>query len=242
MRFCTANRKISGGQRQRVAMGRAIVSSPAVFLMDEPLSNLDAKLRVSMRAEIARLHQRLQTTMIYVTHDQVKAMTLGDRIVVTNDGVIQQVATPMELYRKPINAFVAGFIGNPSMNFLAAELHEDDGKLFAKGNSFSEEIPLDIVEKLKHVPRNVCFGIRPEDVFEAEAVMAERQEIAAKGVIDVVEMLGAETLLHVHFAGGSLVLSMPSSKNYKAGEAIALVFLMDRMHAFDTVTCKSLLV
>ena len=187
---------LSGGQRQRVAMGRAIVRNPSVFLMDEPLSNLDAKLRVSMRTEISRLHKKLQTTMIYVTHDQIEAMTLGDRIVVMNDGIIQQVDTPMNLYHHPCNLFVAGFIGNPPMNFLKAELVREKDVLYAQGEGFKAQIPADYAAKLADQPQ-IVLGIRPDDVHDADLLMAEKQEIAFQGRIDVVEMLGSEVLLHV---------------------------------------------
>jgi multiple sugar transport system ATP-binding protein len=231
---------LSGGQRQRVAMGRAIVRNPSVFLMDEPLSNLDAKLRVSMRTEISRLHKKLQTTMIYVTHDQIEAMTLGDRIVVMNDGIIQQVDTPMNLYDHPCNLFVAGFIGNPPMNFLKAGLVREGNKLFAQGEGFKAEVPVDYAEKLKD-KEQIIFGIRPDDVHDAELLMAEKQEIAFRGKIDVVEMLGSEVLLHIVHGGQKLIACMPAGKGYKLGTEIDLVFAMDRMHAFDVASAVSLL-
>ena len=231
---------LSGGQRQRVAMGRAIVRNPSVFLMDEPLSNLDAKLRVSMRTEISRLHKKLQTTMIYVTHDQIEAMTLGDRIVVMNDGIIQQVDTPMNLYHHPCNLFVAGFIGNPPMNFLKAELVREKDVLYAQGEGFKAQIPADYAAKLADQPQ-IVLGIRPDDVHDADLLMAEKQEIAFQGRIDVVEMLGSEVLLHVVHGDQKLTARMPAGKEYKAGDNVQLVFSMDRMHAFDTATALSLL-
>ncbi len=231
---------LSGGQRQRVAMGRAIVRNPAVFLMDEPLSNLDAKLRVSMRTEISRLHKKLQTTMIYVTHDQIEAMTLGDRIVVMNDGIIQQVDTPMNLYNHPCNLFVAGFIGNPPMNFLQAELRQDGDEFYAESDAFRAVIPKEYAQKLKDKER-IVFGIRPDDVHDAELLLADKQEIAFTGKIDVVEMLGSEVLLHVVHGEQKLTARMPAGKAYKSGDTVQLVFSMDRMHAFDPVSALNLL-
>ena len=232
--------QLSGGQRQRVAMGRAIVRNPAVFLMDEPLSNLDAKLRVSMRTEISRLHKKLQTTMIYVTHDQIEAMTLGDRIVVMNDGIIQQVDTPMNLYNHPCNLFVAGFIGNPPMNFLQAELRQDGDEFYAESDAFRAVIPKEYAQKLKDKER-IVFGIRPDDVHDAELLLADKQEIAFTGKIDVVEMLGSEVLLHVVHGEQKLTARMPAGKAYKSGDTVQLVFSMDRMHAFDPVSALNLL-
>lgn len=235
-------KELSGGQRQRVAMGRALVRNPSVFLLDEPLSNLDAKLRVSMRTEIARLHQRLQTTMIYVTHDQTEAMTLGDRIVVMNDGVIQQCGTPMELYQHPVNQFVAGFIGNPPMNFFPVELMENEGRLFASSESILIEVPQPQADVLRAAgEKEIVFGIRPEAIHDAAMLLAENIDIAARGTVEVVELLGAETLLHVRCGREFLVASMPSGKEYHPGDPIDLVFTTDRMHAFRKRDGRSLL-
>ena len=235
-------KELSGGQRQRVAMGRALVRNPSVFLLDEPLSNLDAKLRVSMRTEIARLHQSLQTTMIYVTHDQTEAMTLGDRIVVMNDGVIQQCGTPMELYQHPVNQFVAGFIGNPSMNFFPVELMENEGRLFASSESILIEVPQPQADVLRAAgEKEIVFGIRPEAIHDAAMLLAENIDIAARGTVEVVELLGAETLLHVRCGREFLVASMPSGKEYHPGDPIDLVFTTDRMHAFRKRDGRSLL-
>ncbi|MBW2000272.1 MAG: sn-glycerol-3-phosphate ABC transporter ATP-binding protein UgpC, partial [Deltaproteobacteria bacterium] len=160
-------KQLSGGQRQRVAVGRAIVRDPQVFLFDEPLSNLDAKLRVQMRTELKKLHERLQATVVYVTHDQVEAMTMGDRIVVMKDGVVQQVGTPLELYNRPSNLFVAGFIGSPSMNFIPCRLVEEDGRLYLDTGDFKVVLPDFAVPKLAQVKeRDLVFGIRPEDIYE----------------------------------------------------------------------------
>ena len=235
-------KELSGGQRQRVAMGRALVRNPSVFLLDEPLSNLDAKLRVSMRTEIARLHHQLQTTMIYVTHDQTEAMTLGDRIVVMNDGIIQQCGTTMELYQHPVNQFVAGFIGNPPMNFFPVELMENEGRLFASSDSILIEIPTPQAHILRASgEKEIVFGIRPEAIHDAEMLLSENIDIAARGTIEVVELLGAETLLHVRCGKELIVASMPSGREYRPGDAIELVFTTDRMHAFRKADGKSLL-
>ena len=235
-------KELSGGQRQRVAMGRALVRNPSVFLLDEPLSNLDAKLRVSMRTEIARLHQRLQTTMIYVTHDQTEAMTLGDRIVVMNDGIIQQCGTPMELYQHPVNQFVAGFIGNPPMNFFSVELMENEGRLFASSESILIEVPQQQADILRAAgEKEIVFGIRPEAIHDAAMLLSENIDIAARGTVEVVELLGAETLLHVRCGRELIVASMPSGKSYHPGDTIELVFTTDRMHAFRKADGRSLL-
>ena len=235
-------KELSGGQRQRVAMGRALVRNPSVFLLDEPLSNLDAKLRVSMRTEIARLHQRLQTTMIYVTHDQTEAMTLGDRIVVMNDGIIQQCGTPMELYQHPVNQFVAGFIGNPPMNFFSVELMENEGRLFASSESILIEVPQQQADILRAAgEKEIVFGIRPEAIHDAAMLLSENIDIAARGTVEVVALLGAETLLHVRCGRELIVASMPSGKSYHPGDTIELVFTTDRMHAFRKADGRSLL-
>ena len=203
---------LSGGQRQRVAMGRAVVREPSVFLMDEPLSNLDAKLRGTMRTEISRLHQRLQTTMIYVTHDQTEAMTLGDRIVVLNDGVIQQVDTPMNLYRHPCNKFVAGFIGSPSMNFLPARIVGEEGEVYLEGDGFHANVSYDMAQKL----------------------LADKKEIAGQGNVEIVEQLGATTLLHMRLGTQQIVASMPGGQEYAVGQQVPLVFNIDNLHVFST--------
>ena len=186
---------LSGGQRQRVAVGRAIVRKPKVFLFDEPLSNLDAKLRVQMRAEISSLHSRLQATMIYVTHDQVEAMTMGDRIVVMRDGVIQQIGTPLGLYNQPVNRFVAGFIGSPPMNIMNAKVAESDGQLSIDEGDFQIRLDGEMADTLRsHVGKDVLFGIRPEDLLYDEAPAAQNN---IKARVEVVEPLGAEIHLYV---------------------------------------------
>lgn len=231
---------MSGGQRQRVAMGRAIVREPAVFLMDEPLSNLDAKLRVSMRVEISKLQKRLKTTTIYVTHDQTEAMTMGDRIVVMKDGIVQQVDTPSKLYNSPANLFVAGFIGNPSMNFLKAVVRKEADGYYAVGDNFKVLIPegraLEIAE---FCGKEVILGIRPEDIRD-EAIMAETYEQACiEATVEVVEMLGAEIILYMDLGGTMIKAKLSNRNNYKVNDKVSMVFDMNKMHLFDAATEQS---
>ena len=228
-------KELSGGQRQRVALGRAIVREPAVFLMDEPLSNLDAKLRVQTRAEIARIHQRLQTTIVYVTHDQVEAMTMGQRIAVMNEGLLQQVGTPQVLYDTPINRFVAGFIGSPSMNFV--EVHMD-----GTGESARLVGPADWSIPIPHRYREAAMpkagktlvaGFRPEhlDIGEASSTAG-----AFRARADVVEYLGNEELLHLNAANQDLVAIVDSSYNVKPGDVVTLALPLEKLHLFDGET------
>jgi len=231
------NRKpkaLSGGQRQRVALGRAMVRNPAVFLLDEPLSNLDAKLRTAMRAEISRLHKRLQTTFVYVTHDQTEAMTMGDRIVVMKGGVIQQNDTPQTLYDAPCNLFVAGFIGSPQMNFLDAVIAEEDGKFAAKTCGSTIALPERMDKKVlgSYVGRTVVLGVRPEDL--SPAAPSEAHDLDA--VIEIAELMGAETHLHLDCRGSKLVVKTPSSYPGKVGGAAALVLNKNKIHLFDKET------
>src|SRR5215813_5630197 len=187
-------RQLSGGQRQRVALGRAIVRHPQVFLFDEPLSNLDAKLRVQMRVELKKLHDRLGTTAIYVTHDQVEAMTLGDRVVVMKDGLVQQVGEPLELYNEPANLFVAGFLGSPAMNFATVQISETNGALWAGNEGMRIKVPVEIAGRLgRHVRSDVTMGIRPEDLHVATG--ADPAELGFDAMIEVIEKLGSEILL-----------------------------------------------
>src|SRR5467141_665375 len=187
-------RQLSGGQRQRVALGRAIVRNPRVFLFDEPLSNLDAALRVQMRVELKRLHNRLETTAIYVTHDQVEAMTLGDRVVVMKDGVVQQMGEPLELYNQPSNKFVAGFIGSPAMNFAAVTVTEANGSLMAENSGLRIKLPEETAQRLRgHIGHQVTLGVRPEDLTVAGP--ADLDQPCFDAVIEVVEQLGSEILL-----------------------------------------------
>ncbi len=221
-------KELSGGQRQRVALGRAIVREPAVFLMDEPLSNLDAKLRVQTRAEIARLHQRMGTTFVYVTHDQVEAMTMGTRIAVMTAGDLQQVGTPQELYDHPTNRFVAGFIGSPAMNFASMELNA--GRLSGDGLNF--ELPPRLRQAVEASgSRTFHAGFRPEHLDLGD--VGEHMNI--KAVADVVEYLGNEALLHVTMADhdGDVIALVPASYNVKAGDSVELHLPTARLHLFD---------
>ncbi len=227
---------LSGGQRQRVAMGRAIVRNPKVFLMDEPLSNLDAKLRVQMRIEIAKLHQRLGTTIIYVTHDQTEAMTLGTRIVVMKDGVIQQVDTPQNLYDMPQNKFVAGFIGSPQMNFMDATVEVKGGTAYviAAGKS----IPLNAAKSKKLIDggyegKTVTIGIRPEDIKDTTETSGDN--VFSAGV-NVYELLGAEVYLYLDVAGEAVTARVSSRTSARVNDKINVAFDLDKIHVFDKET------
>jgi multiple sugar transport system ATP-binding protein len=230
-------RQLSGGQRQRVAVGRAIVRKPKVFLFDEPLSNLDAKLRVETRANITKLHNQLQTTFIYVTHDQVEAMTMASRIAVINKGVLQQIDTPQHLYDNPDNLFVAGFIGSPAMNFFPAKIQQSDGKLIVDGKTFHIEVPEDRKETYApYIGKDVIFGIRPEDIHNPEfappGIVA--QAITAK--IDVTELMGNEIFVYLKSGEHSFVARVDPRSRYKMGEDVQIVFNMENMHLFDRET------
>ena len=230
---------LSGGQRQRVAMGRAIVRNPKVFLMDEPLSNLDAKLRVQMRIEIAKLHQRLGTTIIYVTHDQTEAMTLGTRIVVMKDGVIQQVDTPQNLYEKPCNLFVAGFMGSPQMNFLDAtvEVAGDVANLKIAGHS----IPLPPAKSKKLIDggydgKVVTFGIRPEDVYDSEMYIEASPNSVFESTIKVYELLGAEVYLYFDLEEFPVTARVDSRTTARPGDTVRFALDVEKIHVFDKDT------
>jgi multiple sugar transport system ATP-binding protein len=233
-------KELSGGQRQRVALARAIVRDPQVFLMDEPLSNLDARLRVQTRTEISRLHHQIPRTTVYVTHDQTEAMTMGDRIVVFNNGVIQQTGTPAELYSKPANQFVAGFIGSPSMNFFHnAKVVETDGNMRMQIGDQSLPVPSSQAESLIHLrSRKVTAGLRPEDF---STVNDPSPGNSIFGTVDVVENLGSEKLLYVKI-GNQIVLSrVESTLHARVGDPINLTANMSRLHVFDPATTKSLI-
>ncbi len=230
---------LSGGQRQRVAMGRAIVRNPKVFLMDEPLSNLDAKLRVQMRTEIAKLHQRLGTTIIYVTHDQTEAMTLGTRIVVMKDGVIQQVDTPQHLYDKPQNLFVAGFMGSPQMNFLDAvvSVKGDTACLEIAGHSI--KLPPAKSKKLiagGYEGKTVTFGIRPEDVYDSAAYIESSPDSVFTSTINVYELLGAEVLLYFELDGFAMTARVDPRTTARPGDTIKFAMDVEKIHVFDKET------
>jgi multiple sugar transport system ATP-binding protein len=228
-------RQLSGGQRQRVAVGRAIVRHPQVFLFDEPLSNLDAKLRVQMRVELKRLHDRLETTAIYVTHDQVEAMTLGDRVVVMKDGWIQQVGEPLELYGHPANRFVAGFIGSPAMNFAEVTIAEANGDLWAEAPGLRVKVPAEGVARLRpYKGQGVTLGVRPEDLHVSSA--ADPPGSAFDAVVDVVEPLGSEILLDVRVGPSSMVARVEPTVRLKVHEAVKLALQRERVHFFDAKT------
>jgi multiple sugar transport system ATP-binding protein len=228
---------LSGGQRQRVAVGRAIVREPAVFLMDEPLSNLDAKLRVSARAELSKLHKRLGTTFIYVTHDQVEAMTMGDRIMVINDGVLQQIDSPRSLYNKPNNIFVAGFIGSPSMNFFDATLVSEEGKLFVDAGDFRAHVPENRQAAYgEYVGREVTFGIRPENIHGVEFAPPNIEVAPIRGEVEVIELLGHELHLYMNSGKNSFVSIVDTRMAPTVGSTVDLSINVDTMHLFDKDT------
>ncbi len=225
-------RQLSGGQRQRVALGRAIVRHPRVFLFDEPLSNLDAKLRVQMRVELKKLHERLGTTAIYVTHDQVEAMTLGDRVVVMRDGRVQQVGDPLELYNQPANRFVAGFIGSPAMNFAAVRIAAENGSLWATGDGIRLQIPAAMTNRLgAQAGKEITFGIRPEDLRIANG--SDAAEMSIEAVVEVIERLGSEILLDVAVGPGSMVAAVEPTVGAKVHEHVRLAVNPHRLHFFD---------
>ena len=231
---------LSGGQRQRVAMGRAIVRNPKVFLMDEPLSNLDAKLRVQMRIEISKIHQRLGATIIYVTHDQTEAMTLGTRIVVMKDGVVQQVDTPQNLYQKPGNLFVAGFMGSPQMNFLDAVISEKGGNVIATiGGEHEVIVPAAKAKVLKdkgYVGKKVVLGIRPEDIHDSQMFLETSPSKPMNSVVKVYELLGAEVFLYFDVDGTQVTARVDPRTTAKTGDPIRFAFDMEKAHFFDKET------
>ena len=231
---------LSGGQRQRVALGRAIVREPKVFLMDEPLSNLDAKLRVQMRSEIGKLHRRLATTFIYVTHDQVEAMTMGTRIVVMKDGFIQQVASPQELYDTPANLFVAGFIGSPQMNFFDAKLDKEGDKVtltFGEQKIVLPEGKAKALEgKEEYFGKEVVVGVRPESIYDDEAHLSTLAESLVKVHVDNTEMMGAETYLYLIMNGGQLTARVNRRSTASVGDDITVAIDANKIHLFDKET------
>ena len=230
-------RQLSGGQRQRVAVGRAIVREPKVFLFDEPLSNLDAKLRVETRANISKLHQQLQTTFIYVTHDQVEAMTMASRIAVMNFGVLQQIDTPQILYDLPDNLFVAGFIGSPAMNFFPAKLKKDDGKLHVDADAFSVEVPANRTDAyMSHVDKNVIFGIRPEDIHNPEFAPPGIIAHPVEAKVDVTELMGNEIFVYLRSGDHTYIARVDPRTRVNMGDDMQVVFNMDNMHIFDQET------
>ncbi|MFD2639020.1 ABC transporter ATP-binding protein [Piscibacillus salipiscarius] len=223
---------LSGGQRQRVALGRAIVRDAKVFLMDEPLSNLDAKLRVQMRAEIQKLHKRLQTTTIYVTHDQTEAMTMATRLVVMKDGVIQQVGSPKEVYDKPNNVFVGGFIGSPAMNFLKGTLNENS--ITVEDHDIAvPEGRMKVLRDLDYVGKEVILGIRPEDLHDEPAFLQTAEGASFKADVEVAELMGSESYLYSKIGDQEFTARVDARSNVDAGQAITLAVDMNKAHFFD---------
>lgn len=230
-------RQLSGGQRQRVAVGRAIVREPKVFLFDEPLSNLDAKLRVQMRAEISKLHQRLQTTFIYVTHDQTEAMTMASRIAVINKGILQQLDTPQMLYDHPANLFVAGFIGSPSMNFFPGTISVSGGKVAVDMDGFKVQIPDALAATYKDMgDKKIIFGIRPENIHDPDFAPPNihGEKVAAK--VDVTELMGNETFLYLVNGKNTFIARVDPRSHKRVGDDVQVIFDMDKFHIFDVET------
>jgi len=228
-------KELSGGERQRVAVGRAIVRKPKVFLFDEPLSNLDAKLRVQMRMELQKLHNRLQATMIYVTHDQVEALTLGDRIVVMQGGTIQQVADPVTLYENPLNQFVAGFIGSPPMNFLKGKISAQDGDYFFQERGIKLRLLPQHTAKISPFrDREVIMGIRPEDIYDKIFAQDARPEFTATATVEVVEPMGSEIYLYLHAGTNNFVARVSNQDTATVNQDLQIVFDMSKVHFFDS--------
>jgi multiple sugar transport system ATP-binding protein len=235
-------KQLSGGQRQRVAVGRAIVREPAVFLFDEPLSNLDAKLRVQTRAEISKLHLRLETTFIYVTHDQVEAMTMASRIAVMKDGILQQLDTPQNLYDKPQNMFVAGFIGSPAMNFFETTVTGTKDEMYVDGGTFRVRVPANKVQGvMPYLGKEVVFGVRPEDIHDRDYVPSGISAAPVQAKVDVTELMGNEIYLYLLSGNKQFVARVdPRTKAHLGGD-VEVVMNMDNMHVFDPKTEKALL-
>jgi multiple sugar transport system ATP-binding protein len=234
-------RQLSGGQRQRVAVGRAIVREPKVFLFDEPLSNLDAKLRIAMRSEITKLHHRLGTTFIYVTHDQMEAMTMASRIAVINKGVLLQLDTPQALYDHPENMFVAGFIGAPAMNFFKAKLRKDGSKLIVETGSFNVTIPPERMKAFQaFVDKPIVFGIRPEDIYNPVFVPPGIHVAAVETKVDVTELMGNEIFLYLLAGSDNIVARVDPRTDFQIGDKVQVSFNLDKCHLFDPETEKAI--
>lgn len=233
--------ELSGGERQRVAVGRAIVRKPLVFLFDEPLSNLDANLRVQMRTEIHRLHLRLRTTMIYVTHDQLEAMTLGNRIAVMNEGKIFQIDAPMAVYKLPVNKFVAGFIGSPPMNFIEGKIIKKEERLYFDEGQFQVKVSEDSKKALfSYVNKKITLGIRPEDIHDRLFVSESPPENTVKAFLEVVEPMGSESHLHLRTKENRFVAKVPVSQKPGPSQDMEVVFDMSKAHFFDKDTEKTI--
>lgn len=236
---------LSGGQRQRVALGRAIVRNPKVFLMDEPLSNLDAKLRVQMRTEILKLHKRLDATIIYVTHDQTEAMTMGTRIVIMKDGIIQQVDTPQKVYESPVNLFVAGFIGSPQMNILEAQVEKEGTnqvalKLEDKTRIVLSEARSMVLINQGYIGKKVKMGIRPECLTEVDAMACKDEQTCIHGMVDVAELLGSEIYLHTNVCGTQITARVSAESTKKMGDSVYLMLEHQKIHIFDIETTMAI--
>ena len=234
---------LSGGQRQRVALGRAMVRNPAVFLLDEPLSNLDAKLRTSMRTELIKLHHKLETTFVYVTHDQTEAMTMGDRIVVMNHAVVQQVDTPQNLYDFPCNMFVAGFIGSPQMNFIDAVLNTDSKGYYLEVGEDKLYLPADKAkdEIKEYAGKPVKFGVRPEDIYDDEAFLNANPDSVISTNVEVSELMGSEVYLYLTYAGNTLTARVAPTTKSRTGDSIKVGLDMNNIHLFDVETENTIL-
>jgi multiple sugar transport system ATP-binding protein len=227
---------LSGGQRQRVALGRAIVRKPKVFLFDEPLSNLDAKLRVQMRTEISKLHHSLEATMIYVTHDQTEAMTMGDKIVILKDGVVNQIESPLNLYNFPSNKFVAGFIGSPSMNFISGQIINNNGLTFkSEGGQLELKLSSNYEKKLSsYINKDIWLGIRPEDIYDIHAINERLSFNKVDVKLEVVEPMGNEIFLYFPLDGIQFTARIPAREKPEPGKKSSLYFDTDKLHFFDT--------
>ena len=229
--------QLSGGQRQRVALGRAIVRNPKVFLFDEPLSNLDAKLRVAMRAELAKLHQQLKSTMLYVTHDQAEAMTLGDRVVVMDKGLVQQVDDPQTLYDQPKNQFVAGFMGSPAMNFLEGTVVDTDGGVYLDFAGFRLAVPSDLASRARpRVGKTIVFGIRPEDLYDRMFAQIVQPDATVSAKVEVKEPMGSDVFLYVMINGRTIHARVNPATKVEVGATLDIYFDMRKMHLFDKTT------
>ena len=235
-------KQLSGGQRQRVAVGRAIVRRPKVFLMDEPLSNLDAKLRVQMRAELQRIHRTLKATVVYVTHDQVEAMTLGQRVAVILKGELQQVENPLVVYGKPTNSFVAGFIGSPQMNFVNGTVRKNDNKYSFECEDFTLTVPDDVANLLEnYVDKEVIFGIRPEDIWDVSHANWFSEKVILEGVVDFREIIGSETYLYVHVGKTPLIGRVGGMCDASTGSKYNVALRLTKLHFFDPITQKAII-
>jgi multiple sugar transport system ATP-binding protein len=234
-------RQLSGGQRQRVAVGRTIVRKPKVFLFDEPLSNLDAMLRVAMRAEISKLHRRLGATIIYVTHDQVEAMTMAGKIFIMNNGALQQSGVPLEVYRHPVNKFVAGFIGSPAMNFVDCRLTRENEDFFVGTGSFKLKVPQTFHPKIRHLEgKEIIFGVRPEDMYDSRFGNNETMKCSMTAGVEVIEPLGAETHLYLACGRHSLVAKMDTPQDqFKIDQNVEVLIDMEKTHIFDIETSQA---